>query len=709
MAFSDNGLIEATAVDTDGVIPVPDEFPEIAKNTKTKKVPPRKVGLSRKLLKLTEAQKDDVKKYLSSAFDEWQANTNLLRSKLRRVNDLVEGVKSPKTFPWANCSNIHIPLFEIHLTILHSVASSTMLEMEPMYMVKQLLPGGEEVDLNIELFLHWACKIQLKLDEVLSDIFWTTYTDGTGIGDLDWVAEYTCRYDVKTFLSLEEFATAYPDAKSAGVNQDEYDDYIHELVSNSEEGLELEVEEVVPKYVGPKLRIVLLKDFVVIPTTSPTLDYAQFIGDVYVQRGDYFRRKERDGFLDKTEMEIMLKQVGLTSTPDSIMAAQNRIEGLGSNRQTPADEYQVMQGILKMDIFKKGYEEQFVVSFHKDTRALLWIEKYPYWHNRSKYIIWRFKKRPNRLLGQSLYDQLIDINDEVDTQHNQRIDSRTITTVPSFKKLNTAQFDATRRDQKFYPGVTFTVTNMQEINQFDIRQTDMTESMSEENNLFMIADMRTGASQLRSGREISKDPRASGKKTALLLQQSNNRIDDHMRELKLGNIELATQILDLYYQYSPESILKFSANAYEPTTGEVAGQLAKEIQRVKLRNNNMRIDVTRTSVLDNPDQMAQRSMVLHQLLINEPLVGQNLMRRRESLVRLLRSMRERNIEKLIPTLEQYAKEMFIQMQYSNPQSPLMQNLLSTIAQTGQNNKNPIEGGGTQPMRSEVSPRTVNPS
>jgi hypothetical protein len=708
MASNGADLLD-TPVDPGGIIPVPQDFPVIDADVKTKKAPPRKVGLQRKLLKLSDDQKKKVKQYLSSAWDEWTANTSLLHSKLRRSNDLIEGIKTPKDFPWRNSANIHIPLIEIHLTILHSVASSTMLEMEPMYMIKQLLPGGEEVDLNIELFLHWVCKIQLKLDEVISDIFWTTYSDGTGIGDLDWVAEYRRRYDSKVFMSIEEFTAAYPTAKSAGVTQNEYDDYIHELLTNTEEGLELEIEETVPEYVGPKLRIVLLKDFVVIPTPSPTLDYAQFIGDVYVQRADYFRRKSRDKFMDDTEMELMLKQTGLTSSPDSIMQAQNRIEGLGSNRTTPADEYRIMQGILKMDLFDKGCEEQFIIQYHKDSNALIWIEKYPYWHNRSKYIIWRFKKRPNRLLGQSLYDQLIDLNEEVDTQHEQRIDSRTITTVPSFKKLNTSDFDPTRKDQRFYPGVTFKVTNMQEVQQFEIKQTDMTESMGEEQNLFMIADMRTGASQLRSGREISKDPRASGKKTALLLQQSNNRIDDHMRELKLGNIELAAQILDLYYQYAPDAMIQFAANSYDQDTGEVAAQTQKEIQRVKLRNNNMRIDVTRTSVLDNPDQMAQRSMVLHQLLINEPLIGQNLLRRRESLRRLLRSMRERNIEKLLPTLQQYAVEMMQQAQMGNPNSPMMQNLLATISQTGQTDAGKPEGTGSQPARSEISPRTVNPS
>ena len=694
-------------LDDVGTVPVPSDFPEVEKDPVIKRAPARKAGLTRKLLPVTKKQREKIVSYLASAFKEWEANTTLLRNKLLRINNTIEGIKNPKSFPWEGCSNIHIPLIEIHLTILHSVASSTMLEMEPMYMAKQLLPEGEEVDGNIELFLHWVCKIQLKLDETISDIYWTTYQDGTGIGDLDWVAEYQRRYDCKVYLSLEQFTTDYPDPKSAGCTQDEYDSYVADLMSINEDGIEIEIEETVPKYVGPKLRIVLLKDFVVIPSGSPTLDYAQFIGDVYVQRADYFRVKARDGWIDNKELTIMLGQEGLATAPDDVTASQDRIEGIGRSRVVKADEYKIMQGILKMDLYGKGYEDQFLVKFDPKSQALLWIEKYPYWHNRCKYILWRFKKRPNRLLGQSLYDQLIDLNDEADVQHQQRIDSRTITTVPSFKKLSTSQVDFSRKDQHFYPGVTFKVTSMSEIQQFDIKQTDMGQTMQEESNLFMVADMRTGASGLRSGRESSRDPRASGKKTALLLQQSNNRIDDHMRELKYGNIELANQILDLYYQYSPESVIKFSAPEYNNDTGTVAKVVQREMERRKLRNNNMRIDVTRTSIMDNPEQMAQRSMVLHQILVNEPLIGQNMVRRRESLKQLLRNMRVRNIENLLPTLEQYAKEMFIQQQYGDPRSPLMANLIATIAQTGQNDKGGIEGDANNSPRSEVSPRTVN--
>lgn len=691
-----------------GVIPVPHGYPEVDPQTVAKRYPKRKVGLERKLLKLTDPQKKKVTDYLKSAFWEWRANTTILKSKLRRINNVLEGIKEPKNFPWEGCSNIHIPMFEIHITILHSVASSTMLEMEPMYMVKQLLPGGEEVDKNIELFLHWVCKIQLKLDEVLSDIFWTTYQDGLGIGDLDWVAEYDRRFDSITFMNVEEFVERFPDAKTAGVSQKQYNDYLNEIVSG-EEGLELEIQETVPRYVGPKIRVVLLKDFVVIPVTSPTTEYAQFVGDVYVNRADYFKKRQRDGWMDNVELEKMLITPGLAVAIDEITSSQDRIEGLTRNRTVKADEYRVMQGVLSIDIFDKGYEEKFLVKFHPETEALLWIERFPYWHNRCKYITWRFKKRPNRLLGQSLYDQIIDLNDECDAQHQQRIDSRTITTVPSFLKMDTSKFDPSRKDQKFRPGVTFKVTSMNEVKQFEIKQTDMGESLQEESNLFMIADMRTGASQLRSGRETQRDPRASGKKTALLLQQSNNRIDDHMRELKIGTNELATQILELYYQYAPEEMIRFSTPEYNTNTGEVMREVPREIERTKLRNSNMRIDVTRTSIMDNPEQMAQRSMVLHQMLINEPLIGGNFFRRRESLRRLLRSMRERNLDKLLPTIQQFALEMQVQNAImQDPTNPELGKMMAIIGQTGMQNGGP-EGNVSGPPRSEVSPRTVNQS
>lgn len=618
---------------------------------------------SREQVSLSEEQEKTIKDLLQKIWNEWEQNTTLLRSKLLRYNNIMEGIKEPKTFPWLGSSNLHIPLIEIHITILHSVASSTMLEMDPIWYAKPIVDGTPEgVDTDIENFLNAKSKLEVKIDAVLSDIFWNVYRDGLAVGVLDWVEEYGKQYDQKLYNAPEEFIQDFPDPESAGTDVNGYKKMIQEIVEEGE--LSVMIEETLVTYRGPQMRIVELKDLIVIPTTSPSFEYAMFVGDAFVERADFFRRMAKNGgWFKDTEVQKIVKTTGMDGAPDTVTQSQDAIEGIGRTRLTKADEYQCMRGILRYDLDNDGIEENFLVVFHPDTSALPRMERFPYWHNRCNYIPWRFKKRPKRLIGQSIPDQLIDLNEEVDTQHNQRIDSRTITTVPSFLKLDGADFDPTRRDQKFYPGVTFKVSNFNQVKQFDIKQTDLGTSLQEEQNLFLVADTRTGASQLRSGREVSRDPRAPAKKIAMMLQQSTQRIDDHLRELRYGTEETGYQMLELYYQFSPETI---SYPKFNPATQQF---VQTQIKRAKLRNRNMFLQVARTSIMDNPAQLIQRYMTMYTLLRQEPLVANNLLRRRELIYRLLTAMRERDVEKIIPKVDVLLKEMSQQSQLNGEGVP----------------------------------------
>lgn len=667
--------------------------------TKVTRLKKRTRNFDRRLLVLTDNQKNRVKQVLKNVWSEWEENTSLLQAKLRRSNDIMEGIKEPKNFPWVNSSNLHMPIIEIHITILHSMVQQTMLENDPIWYVKIMADGvPEKVDTDVEAFLNAKAKIEMKIDETLSDIYWNAFRDGTAIGDLDWVEDHSKVFDIYHFTTVLDFQERFPTPSAAGISDQEYNALLAEIIETGE--TQVQVEETIRTYQDPKLRVVELKDFVVSPVTSPTLDYAMFVGDIFVQRADYFRMKVREEWFDRDDVDLMLKQTGLTAAPDQTSQSQDTIEGLGRTRKNKPDEYQCLQGVLKINIKEESdgsfddYEPEcmYLVTYERKSNALLRIEHFPYWHNRCKYILWRIKKRSNRLLGQSIYDQLIDINDEIDTQHNQRIDSRTITTVPSFLKKDNFQFDPTRKDQRFFPGVTFTVSNFDQVKQFDIKQTDMGTSLQEEQNLMYLADLRTGASQLRSGQASKLDPRAPAKKIQLQLQQSTIRADDHMRELRIGTNELASQILELYYQFSPESIV------YARKDPETALFVKQQIARSKLRQRNMFIEVARTTIMDNPLMQVQKLVTEYQILSREPLIAQNIFRRRELVHRLLKGFRERDIDKILPTVPVLLQELQ-QMAGMNPggKNPVS-NLGETLGQSGQN-QNKTDKGGTPPTRS----------
>jgi hypothetical protein len=614
-------------------------------------------GNYRRLMKLTDEQKATVKKTLKKAHEEWKQNTRLQNNKIRRNIDRLEGISAPKDFPWPDSSNLNIPYTEIQILVATDIVSSTTIEADPMFFAKEMIPSREghpeeHVDPKIEHWLNWVFKQQLNLEEETRMSIYLAFRDPLSISVLDWVEDTPKEYRIQIFETIEEFERQFPDAEAAGVPQNTYDSWVGQI-GVSHEPLALEVEERVVRYRGPKMRTVELKDFIRVPVSCPNLNYTLFHGDQFRERKGYFKAKSKIEWFYKDETKEMLESAPKNKAIDDISQQLDTIEGISSDRLT-SDEYDCMRGNLRFDLNDDGEEELYHVVYNPETNNLLRMEKYPYWHNRSNYTIWRIRRKPNRLLGRCFMDMLYDINEEINTQHNQRIDSRTITTVPSFK-INANETDLLglldKKGYGFYPGCRFVLSNLNNMQQLETK-VDFQGTLQEEQNLMQIGEMLTGTGAGGARANPQKDPRASGKKVQQLIGQSNQRIDGYIRELKGSFRETAEQVLELYYQFSPDSVIAFSS--YDDST---SSWIRNEIKRVSLRNRNMTIELARTTVLDNPDTVLQRALTDYQIWSKEPLVGMNIQRRWELVRETMFAEKKKNISKLLPPLKQILEEM----------------------------------------------------
>ena len=666
-------------------------IPEIDPETKVKlaDVDPKSV---RVLMNLTPEQRTRVKAVLKDAVMEWRSNTRLQNNKLATAIDRLDGISTTKDYPWPNSSNLNIPYMEIQILIACDIVSSTTLDAEPAFFIRELLPARkdmpeESVDPKMEWWLNWVFKKQLNLDASARMGIFLAFRDPLGVTVLDWVEEYPKEYSTQVFDTVEDLQKRFPDADSAGVSQETYDRWMG-MVGIGHQAIALEIEERVVKYRGPKSREVELKDFVRYPVNSKNLDYCIFHGDQYRERKPYFRSGINRKWFYKTETEELLTTTPKNQSMDSISQKMDANEGIASQRRKP-DEYDCVRGNLRIDLNGDGEEEFYHVVYNEDHDKLLRMEKYPYWHNRSNYILWRIRRKPNRLLGRCFVDMLGDLNDEMNTQHNQRIDSRTITTVPTFKiQANETDLIARieRGDGHFYPGQKWVMQNTKNMEMLETK-VDFMGTLQEEQNLFQIGDMLTGtaSSGARSGMAEKKDPRASGKKQQAQIQQSNQRIDGYIRELKPSLEEMASQTLELYYQFSPESALAF--NYYDDASGNF---IRNEIRRTQLRNRNMTIETARVSVLDNPDAILQRAATDYQMWKDEPLIGMNLKRRWQLVYDTLIAERKKNIPKLLPNLKDLLMEMQQQDQAMGgaPEGSSSQALLQAAHGAGNKKREP---------------------
>lgn len=685
-----------------GLTSAPPGVPGVEPETHAVKLKKVDSNSYRKLLTLSEDDMIRVKKVMKDVWKEWKENTKLQNNKLLRGIDRLEGISRAKDYPWPDSSNLNIPYIEIQILIATDIVASTMIDSDPVFFMREMLPARkdhpeEHVDPKLEVWWNWVFKKQLNLDEECRMAIYLAFRDPVSFMAMDWVVETPKEYSVQVFDSVEDLQRRFPDSDSAGVSQSTYEGWLAQ-VGVQHEPIELEISERVVRYRGPRARTVELKDFVRSPVSCPDLKYTRFHGDQFRERKPFFKSGINNKWFYKEETKSMLEGAAKRSPIDDISQRLDVIEGISSGQSDP-DEYDCVRGNLKIDLNNDDEEEMYHVVYNPEYDRLIRMERYPYWHNRSNYIPFRIRRKPNRLLGRCFMDMLYDLNEEINTQHNQRIDSRTITTVPTFK-INASETDLLSRiergDQYFYPGQKFILQNLKNMEQLETK-VDFQGTLQEEQNLFAIGDMLTGtaSSGARSGKAEVKDPRASGKKQQAQVQQSNQRIDGYIRELKGSLSEAASQGIELYYQFAPDSVVQYSS--YDDTTQT---WITNEIQRAKLRNRNMTVEVARTSVLDNPDAILQRAMTDYQLWKDEPLVGQNIKRRWELVRQTMFAERKTNIPKLLPPLEEILKEMQQQDALGGPDStPSHQALLEgTQKNSGKSKKETGKRQGSEDHR-----------
>jgi hypothetical protein len=501
-----------------------------------------------------EKVEQDLKALLKDAHD-----TRVdLDNNLMHWNDLAEGIAPPKNFPWPNSSNLHIPVAETKLNEVHSAARQTVIRGDQLFAVSSVGdPLKPQLTAKVEQYINYKATMEAPLKARFSDIVWAALRDGMAIAHVYYREEPEDIPQIKSYRGVQEFLKAFPDQEESGLTKGQYQKVLDKFAKGVKVVRLLEREERVKR--GPAVDVVELQDFYMSPMTSIRTEHARLVGKLFTLRKPEIRAQgEREGW-DEDAIERVVTSHD-SGKQDQATQLKDQIEGIArsfTEREKNGD-FVLFHGIYRADLNGDGFEEKYLVTFHYLSGALLGGVSFPYVHGRDNFIPVRVKRRPNRFLARGLCQMLDDINVEVNTQHNQRIDSRTISTVPSFKAKKTARddgFDPSRPDSRFFPGKVWWLTDLASVEQFEIRQTDTSESMQEESALMSLADRQVGATAARSGQVSKDDPRAAASKTRMMLSATDARLDDYFEQIagdgedNEGLDAVGQQFFSLLYQF----------------------------------------------------------------------------------------------------------------------------------------------------------------
>ncbi len=600
-----------------------------------------------KLLELTAAEEKRLKKFLKKNLDQWEQDTQERTDNLIADNDLVENVIEDTGWPYEGAPNIHVPVTSIYMKIFKSVQKRSILGAGDIWHVK-LEPEAygtplEKIAPEIAEMMNFKAQEEWNIASVLEDVFETTNRDGLGIIKVPYVEEVEHQRDIMIFSSPAEFAAQFPTAKDAGMEQSAYLATLEKLKQATEQTpVEIPVEFDRVVYAGPKGKVVELVNFVTFPANCEDLSREQCkgYGEVFALRRGAVKAKMRSGAWYKEATRKVLKGKNDGGRSD-LKKAQDEIEGLG---QSDPDEIKFAELVVRFPLKPGEEERQLLVTYAPESDEIVSAMDYPY--RLDFYALFRIDKRTGRLVGRSIPSQTRDTNELIDKQTTQRILSRDIATVPSFKGKKSAKgdFDAEAPENRWRPGVIFWLDDPDAFDQFKVQPTDLGESMQESKNAMSTLDLLLGSSAaLLSGQAASTDPSAPGNKTAMMINQSNLRMDDPLSTMRQGVDQLGMICLSHLYQFGPP-IISYVA------TGNGVNE-TKTIQK-KLLRSGVRMRMAGVNVVDNPQAEMARWLGIYAQLVAEPEIANNPEARVEIIRLALQSGRVPNRDKILPSPQQ---------------------------------------------------------
>ena len=643
------------------------------------------------LIQLNEVQSKRLKKFLKKNLDAWETDTADLHDNLVADNDLVENVIEDTGWPYEGAPNIHLPVTSIYMKIYKSVEKRSILGAGNIWTTR-LEPDVygtplEQIAPHVSEMMNYKALNEWNIAEKLEDVFAPTNRDGLGILKVPYVEETETQRDILLFESVDEFLAKFPTAEEAGMEKKEYEAILQKIKNEGGPDTPIEVpiefEKVV--YSGPKAKVVELIDFVTFPANCQDLsaEHCKGYGELFTLRKGAIKAKGKTGTWDK---EAVKRVVNARSKPEQndLRKAQDEIEGLGI---TETDGTRFLEITIRFDLDKDGKERKLLVTYAPEEEEIMACMDYPY--RVDFYALFRIGKRTNRLIGESIPAQARDLNELMDRQITQRVLSREISTVPSFKGKKSAKgdFDPEAQENRWRPGVIFWLEDPEAFDQFKIQPTDLGESMQEEKNAMSMLDLSLGSSaSLMSGQAAVSDPSAPGNKTAMMLSQSNMRMDDPLSTLRSGVDQLGDICLSHLYQFGPP-VISFVADQAE-------GQTQKTLQKKFLRSG-FKMAMAGMTVVDNPDaEMARWLGLGAQLMKLEPTFAANPEARTTLWGMALSAGRVPNRDKLLPSpqvLKQQQMEMIIEAQKALAMQNAVQGAVAEKERVDQRFKDVREG------------------
>ena len=459
---------------------------------------------------INREQQDALVRKLKAEYDAFKNDIAPLHDNIKRWHGLYESSQrdQEKTWPWPGAANFSVPIIMATVDSIHARIIKAVFDIDPLWLAKARAPSYVDLSRTAELYLdYWADHMDLpsKLDPLTLNML----IEGVGIMKMDW----------------GRTTTQIPQPQM-------------------QDGSTFGPTEVI-EYDGPTGYHVPLRDFVLIPADSPTIEEAVYVGHRVHLTHEQLKNRARQGFY--FNVDELLKNGTGDSTPDKTPYPSGIINTSGSSHSQykETNQYEIFEFFCHYDFGDGDVPALVTASLEHDL--ILRAEPYPYQYGRAPYIDFQVYPRTNLFWGRSVPEMLESAQEELTAMHNMRADALAIRIAPPILARISSRWDP--EEQPWAPGQIINVTDPAEIIQMQIADVPSSLFAHEQDTLAFVERV-TGMSDYFMGRSPAQNRTAT--EVSKVTSEGLARMDVMVSRFQHGGMKSLSWVLWwLLYQYRP--------------------------------------------------------------------------------------------------------------------------------------------------------------
>jgi hypothetical protein len=575
---------------------------------------------------------DDTRTGLLTWIDEWLVA--LRGSHAAKLNEWAEQERNyrarsqgPLSVPFVGACGDTVPVTAMAVDPVHARLDTGIFKADPVFRLKPLKKKAVDYTDSLEKWIEYYQKHKLQLRKIASPRLLELTKHGTMI--------------FKTVYEHEKYNIMAYDAKWKVTKKE------------------------VTRFKGPKVYGISLADFMFPPQYQDIQDCP-----VTFERQRYF-------YTDLKVLEVSGKLTNIAAVKDQKMVIRDELEVTRQESANHVETGTTNRNLIELweiwcdyDINGDGLPEKLVITYHEATREILQLRYNWYFHQRKPYTVVPYSISNDSLYGVGIGEMTAFFQDAQTKWHRMATDNTYLANIRMFIAKKESGIEEV---PKLYSGKTFFVDNPdKDFIPFAAANT-YPSTLAERQNLFGLAEKRTGVSDYLTGRESPiVGSRATATSTVALIQEGTRRVEEVLENIRVGFAEILENCIYIWIQYGLDGLddivfgndeIASNLKEFFDSVSEinVHGALSVELSATDAASNRSIQQQVQLAIIQTMMQYLDKLVQAGELAISaahtQPeltgLIGEVMTAARKMFRDLLQKYDIRNPDDYLPDLEKY--------------------------------------------------------